>query len=113
NTDADGIYLHNFDTAILEEGGDSAKAKSRLGDEASAYGSSVAFQVGGSNIIFDPDRNLVLVGDSNNDSRVNLIDFSIMAYWYRRPNPPLNVDLNNDGKVDLIDFSIMAYYWTG
>ncbi len=51
--------------------------------------------------------------DLNNDKRVNLIDFSITAYWYKRPSPPATVDLNNDGKVNLVDFSIMAYYWTG
>ena len=52
-------------------------------------------------------------GDLNNDKKVNLVDFSIEAYWYKKKNPPANVDLNHDGKVDLIDFSIMAYYWTG
>jgi hypothetical protein len=49
---------------------------------------------------------------------VNLVDFSIAAYWYKRP---LSADfkvkeaakLNGDGKIDLVDFSIMAYYWTG
>jgi hypothetical protein len=49
----------------------------------------------------------------NNDKQVNLVDFSIAAYWYKRPSPPANIDLNSDGKVDLVDFSIMAYYWTG
>ena len=56
--------------------------------------------------------------DLNGDCKVNLIDFSIAAYWYRRA---LSVDfakiereqLNVDGKVNLIDFSIMAYHWTG
>jgi hypothetical protein len=42
-----------------------------------------------------------------------LIDFSIAAYWYKRPSVPENVDINSDGKVDLIDFSIMAFHWTG
>jgi hypothetical protein len=49
----------------------------------------------------------------NNDRRVNLVDFSIAAYWYKRSSPPASVDLNGDGKVDLVDFSIMAFYWTG
>jgi hypothetical protein len=47
-----------------------------------------------------------------------LIDFSIAAFWYKRP---LSAEflareqkhLNGDGKIDLIDFSIMAFYWTG
>jgi len=53
------------------------------------------------------------VGDMNGDQRVNLIDFSILAYWYKRPNPLASVDLNKDGKVDLVDVSILAFYWTG
>ena len=54
-----------------------------------------------------------LIGDLNCDGHVNLIDFSIMAYWYNRINPPKKVDLNHDGKVSLIDFSIMMFNWTG
>ena len=49
----------------------------------------------------------------NKDSRVNLVDFSIAAYWYKRSTPPPSADLNGDGKVDLVDFSILAFYWTG
>jgi hypothetical protein len=41
------------------------------------------------------------------------VDFSIMAYWYKRPNPPASVDLNGDSKIDLVDFSILAFNWTG
>jgi hypothetical protein len=51
--------------------------------------------------------------DINGDGRINIVDFSVSAYWYKRPNPPKSIDLNDDGKVDLTDFSIMAYYWTG
>ncbi len=51
--------------------------------------------------------------DFSNDCRVNLIDFSILAYWNNRSNFPEKLDLNKDGKIDLKDFSIMAYYWTG
>ncbi|MFA6385357.1 MAG: dockerin type I domain-containing protein, partial [Candidatus Paceibacterota bacterium] len=54
-----------------------------------------------------------LRGDLNCDNHVNLIDFSIMAYWYKKINPPEKVDLNNDGKITLVDFSIMAFNWTG
>lgn len=51
--------------------------------------------------------------DYNTDSRVNIIDFSILLYWFERFNPPDEIDLNNDNVVDLSDFSIMAYCWTG
>jgi len=53
-------------------------------------------------------------GDVNGDGKVNLADFSILAYWYKRPltdAAKAQVDLNNDGKITLADFSILAYYW--
>ena len=57
-------------------------------------------------------------GDLNGDCRVNLIDYSMTAFWYRRPlNAPASLFelklLNSDGKINLVDFSILAYYWTG
>ncbi len=89
------------------------KSKSALDGEISSYGQSISFLVGDSNILKEGDSCGAGTGDVNCDSSVNLIDFSIAAYWYKRPIPPTNVDLNDDGKVDLVDFSIMAYYWTG
>ena len=52
-------------------------------------------------------------GDLNLDCRVNLVDLSIMAYWWKRPALPARVDLNGDGIINLVDFSILVYYWTG
>ncbi len=111
-TDADGIYLYNFDTAPLEYGGHSTKSKGAKDGEISPYSPSIVFAVGNANILAENER-VMLKGDLNNDGRVNLVDFSIVAYWYKKSAPPARVDINNDGKVDLIDFSIMAYYWTG
>jgi hypothetical protein len=51
-------------------------------------------------------------GDCNRDGVINLIDFSVLAFWYKKPKPPSCVDTNQDKTVDLIDFSILAYYWT-
>ncbi len=52
-------------------------------------------------------------GDCNADSIINIIDFSVAAFWYGKKNPPRCIDTNNDNKIDLIDFSILAFYWTG
>lgn len=52
-------------------------------------------------------------GDCNFDQQVTLVDFSVLAYWYQKPNPPRCVDTNSDGIVNLIDFSILAFYWNG
>jgi hypothetical protein len=49
--------------------------------------------------------------DLNQDGRVNLVDFSILLYFWGSNNPC--ADQNQDGKVNLVDFSIMMYYWTG
>ena len=52
-------------------------------------------------------------GDYNLDQRVTILDFSVLAYWFGRKNPPTTVDINKDGIISLIDFSIMAFYWNG
>ena len=53
--------------------------------------------------------------DLNRDGRVNLIDFSILLFWWNTDggtsDPP--ADINADGRVSLTDFSIMVYNWTG
>jgi len=72
----------------------------------------------GTKTVFKETTKCPSKSDLNNDCRVNLVDFSIAAYWYNRPISAAfavieSEKLNNDGKVNLIDFSIMAYYWTG
>lgn len=72
----------------------------------------VKFIIGDTNI---PNTNIVqnIPGDCNADGVVNLVDFSILAFWYAKPNPPPCVDTNHDGIVNLVDFSILAFWWTG
>ena len=94
------------------------KSKSALNGEITAFGKTVGFVVGLKNVAAKPQKVAVTKGDINGDGRVNLVDFSIAAYWYKRPiSAEFAVKekerLNGDGKVDLVDFSIMAFYWTG
>lgn len=56
---------------------------------------------------------VTIPGDCNKDTIIDLRDFSVLAFWYLRSNPPLCVDTNADGIIDIVDFSILAYYWTG
>ena len=72
----------------------------------------VKFIIGELNI-FQPDTLLNIPGDCNSDKIINLVDFSVLAFWYGRDNPPVCVDTNGDGKINLTDFSILAFYWTG
>ena len=114
SADVNGDYSYDFSTAPLDYGDYSVKAKATfIADQShtSSYSKVAAFTVGTTTI--EKIGNCPAKGDLNNDCRVNLVDFSIMAYWYGRPNPPANIDLNGDGQITLADFSIMAYYWTG
>jgi len=49
--------------------------------------------------------------DLNNDSKVNLVDFSILLYHWNSSDAI--ADINMDGRVNLTDFSVMLYCWTG
>lgn len=111
--DENGAYLLNFDTSVLEMGQHQTKSKAALDGEITTFGKTIRFLVDTENISAQLPTQSLPKGDVNNDKRVNLVDFSIAAYWYKRLNPPASNDLNVDGKVDLIDFSIMAFYWTG
>ena len=112
SADQNGAYLYNFDTTQLDMGQHFTKSKVAKEGAISSFSKAISFLVGTKNIAAELPK-VVTKGDMNNDRRVNLVDFSIAAYWYKRSSPPASVDLNGDGKVDLIDFSIMAFYWTG
>src|SRR3989338_3750174 len=115
--DATGAYLLNFDTSVLEMGQHQTKSKAALSGEITAFGKVVGFVVGTKNVLAQ-STTVSKKGDLNKDGRVNLVDFSIAAFWYKRTLGatfrPLEVEhLNGDGKIDLVDFSIMAFHWTG
>jgi len=116
-SDKEGIYLHNFDTTVLDYGLHNTKSKASIGNLAvSSFSRVISFKVGTITVLKEKPE--ISKGDLNNDNKVNLVDFSIAAYWYKRPiSAEFAIKeaerLNGDGKVDLIDFSIMAYYWTG
>ncbi len=118
NSNKEGVYLLNLDTSFLEEGEHLAKAKAESQGIFSPWSNVVKFAVSDISIKRDSGVCEDRFGDLNCDGRVNLVDFSILAYWYKRPlSPEFSIkeknQLNGDGRVDLIDFSILAYYWTG
>ncbi len=52
--------------------------------------------------------------DFSGDGRCNIIDLSILLFYYQREDEPaLRFDLNRKGIVDFPDISIMMFYWTG
>ncbi len=113
SSNAEGAWTYALDTSALAYGDHTAVASFAMGAGTAISSELLAFSVGDANVAAPAVHSGALRGDLNHDGRVNLIDFSIMAYWYGRPNPPAYVDLSGDGKVDLTDFSILAYYWTG
>ena len=101
----------------MELGNHTTKSKASIGNQLiSGFGRVISFTVGTKNVVKTTE--IKLKGDLNGDNKVNLIDFSITAFWYKRV---LSANflvketeaLNGDGKVDLVDFSIMAFFWTG
>lgn len=53
--------------------------------------------------------------DVNRDTKVNLVDFSILIFWWGTAggNSSPSADINGNGKVGLEDFSILLFNWTG
>lgn len=99
-----------FDTTPLEVDFHTAKALFQV--EAggniikSAFSKSVSFHVG------KVGGEAACAGaDLNKDGYVNLIDFSILLFYWNTDNEC--ADQDQSGNVDLVDFSIMMFYWTG
>ncbi len=118
NSDSSGIYFHRLDTSVLELGEHHAKSRSSFESMISSQSEATSFIVGDKNVLIEQPRICPQKADLNNDCKVNLVDFSIAAFWYNR-----TIDgsfllrerekLNADGKINVVDFSIMAFYWTG
>lgn len=114
-SDAAGVYFYNFDTSVLEIGSHLAKSKAAYETRVSDFGKAIGFSVGNKNVTKKGERKL---SDLNNDGRVNIVDFSILMFWFNRPltaeSKLLEADrLSGDGKVNLTDFSILMFHWTG
>ena len=112
--DARGAYTRSFVTDELPFGDYQITARTYFPDGAfSELSRIVEVAIGDGTLLRKPFGAGPLQGDVNDDKRVNLIDFSILLYWFGRENVPSKVDLDHNQKADLVDFSIMAYYWTG
>ncbi|MBI5153080.1 MAG: hypothetical protein HZA36_01325 [Parcubacteria group bacterium] len=115
----DGLYTFSLITTNFYKGDTYDVVARAVKDNSVSKSSTVlSFRVGETNLKKETQGAMCGAGrgDFNCDQRVNLIDFSILAYWYKRPLTDVakqKYDLNSDGKVDLRDFSILAFYWTG
>jgi hypothetical protein len=104
-TSLEGNWLYELDTKNLEKGDHEVRAKAFYRDgEQSQFSQTLSFSV-------------ILQcwgADLNFDEKVDIVDFSILLYFWEQTNPKNQcTDINSDGIVDIFDFSLMAYQWTG
>jgi len=110
---ASGTYVYDLNTRQLEMGSHIAKANAATGGLMSSYSTVQGFTVGTQNVAAPALAQCPARGDFNGDCKVDLVDFSMLAYWYGQQTAPAVFRLDNALTVDLRDFSILAYYWTG
>ncbi len=110
--DVKGNWWYMLETLGLDYGLYEVTAKWSNATGTSPTSSTLQFIVGQSTISIN--RAAYAAADISGDGHVDAADFSILAYWFKRPvsESGKKADLNHDGKVDAKDFSILAYYWS-
>lgn len=111
-SDTAGRWSADLNTTGLSASTHTAKARFLEGSgglrRESTYGSVVQLFVG-------VEGKATSNADLNRDGKVNLIDFSILVFWWGTAgggsNPP--ADINGNARVGLEDFSILLFNWTG
>jgi hypothetical protein len=112
NANANGNWSINLDTAKLKVAEHTLKARSITGTppltSESSYSSVLQLFVGVDGKVSTPS-------DLNRDGKVNLVDFSILIFWWgtNAGNSNPSADINGNGKVGIEDFSILLFNWTG
>ncbi len=109
---AEGNWSLTLNTASLSVAPHTLRARSVTGTgqltTQSSFSSTLQLFVG-------VDGQVTTPSDLNRDGRVNLIDFSILIFWWQtdggNSNPP--ADINGNGRVSIEDFSILLFNWSG
>jgi len=115
---SDGIYTYQLDTTDLNYGEHHLRVQAIKDGRTSTFSHTLAFAIGDEDTILPGEDGCAYMADLNDDCRVNLVDFSIAAFWYNREveGDFIAIEaakLNGDKMINLQDFSIMAFYWTG
>ncbi len=109
---SNGAWSITYNTAGLSADDHTLRARFILGSGSlttqSTFSSTLQLFVG---VDGAPTR----PSDLNRDGSVNLIDFSILIFWWGTAggNSDPAADINGNGKVGLEDFSILLFNWTG
>ncbi len=113
NADTNGRWLQVVaaDDLVADVYEAKAQAVEPVNSAVSEFSKTVQFTVFGG----EPDQcDGASPGDINCDGNVDLVDFSILLFYWNQTDPANErADINSDGLVSIIDFSIMLYYWTG
>ena len=108
-SNASGFWSVEVDTGTFSRGTYQVRAKSEQSSGVVTKFSDYTFYGVGE------EASGGLFADLNRDGFVNLIDFSILLFWWSSDggdsDPP--ADINQDGTVSLTDFSILLFNWTG
>jgi len=107
-SDQEGNWDYELSTTPLKKGEHEAKAKALFENgKQTSFSHTLPF------LVVAPGALVYEGADLNFDAKVNLIDFSILLYFWGQSNPSNRcADINFDHIVDLVDFSIMMYWWT-
>lgn len=109
--DSAGLWSLALSTASLKAAEYTLKARSVTGttlQTQSSFSSALQLFVG-------VDGQATRPSDLNRDGKVNLIDFSILIFWWGTDggNSNPSADINGNGRVSIEDFSILLFNWTG
>ena len=109
---SDGTWSYSLNTASLKVAEHTLRARSVSGTPPlttqSSFSSALQLFVG-------VDGKITRPSDLNRDGKINLIDFSILIFWWggNGGNSNPSADINGNGKVGIEDFSILLFNWTG
>jgi hypothetical protein len=107
-----GIWTLSYQTTGLSAKEHTARARFILGSGTltteSSFSTTLQLFVGVAGRASTPS-------DLNRDGTINLIDFSILIFWWQTSGGDSNpkADINGNGNVGLEDFSILLFNWTG
>jgi len=107
-TSQQGKWGYKLNTLVLEEGEHHARAKALFGEgEQSSFSQTLSF------LVLRKGAMICKGADLNFDNKINIVDFSILLYFWGQKTPGnACADINFDGIVSIVDFSIMMYWWT-
>ncbi len=112
SSDGGGFWNVDFDTAGIPAAEYIAKARVIKGSGTLTTESSFSSSL---QLFLGVDGSPTTPSDLNRDGSVNLIDFSILIFWWGTAggdsDPP--ADINGNGRVSIEDFSILLFNWTG